>query len=239
MADQDQRLLGLLEILDDLLDHCRLLHPQRRRRLVHDGELGVKRRGACDGDALALATRHVADRVHDVGDLHPGLDQPLKGRLAHRLPVEHPERAEPVEPGLFTSEKQVRRHVEIVGQREVLVDGLDPRLARFQRAFERYPLAVEDDLAAGALLDSSDLAHEGGLARAVIADDGHVLALAQDEVGPVERVHTAIMLGEITGFENDVVAHGLSPYIRSALRRCRHWSSTTAPTMIAPLTISW
>ena len=60
-------------------------------------------------------------------------------------------------------------------------------------------LAVEPDLAAGALLDAGDLAHEGGLAGAVVTHDGDMLAFAQLEVGVLQRVHAAVVLGQVFG----------------------------------------
>ena len=87
-----------------------------------------------------------------------------------------------------------------------------------------------------ALLDAGDLPHEGGFAGAVVAHDGDVLAFAQLEVGAFQGVHAAIVLGQAFGLQDDL-GHRLSP--SRARRRCRHWSSTTAPTMIAPFTISW
>ena len=71
-----------------------------------------------------------------------------------------------------------------------------------------------------------------------------MLAVAEDEIGAFERMDTAVVLREVPGLDDDVAlghrrAHLAAPQVRAAARRCRHWSSTTAATMIAPFTISW
>ena len=88
MADQDQRLALLLQRSDDVLDLRSLLHTQRRRRLVHDGELGVERRGPGDRNALALTAGHVLDGVCRLGIFTPVFSRPCHRGLAHALVVE-------------------------------------------------------------------------------------------------------------------------------------------------------
>ena len=66
-------------------------------------------------------------------------------------------------------------------------------------------LPVEVDLACGRLLDAGDLAHEGGFARAVVADDGDMLAVAQLEIGLLQRVDAAIALGQPFGLQDDLL----------------------------------
>ena len=60
--------------------------------------------------------------------------------------------------------------------------------------------AVKENLAGGALFHSGDLAHEGRFARPVIADHRHVFARMKDEIGIVQRLHAAIMLGQAARF---------------------------------------
>jgi hypothetical protein len=233
VADQDQRLAIVLQGADDVFDLRRFLDPQRCRRLVHDDQLGREGRGPCDRHALPLAARHVTDGVGEVGDLDRRADQCRFGRLAHVFAVQDREGPE-VEQHLLTAEEQVRRHVEVVGESQVLEHGLDARFARLDRSGEVHFLAVEPHLAAGALLDAGDLADEGRLACAVVAHDGDMFALAQLEVCALERMHAAIALGQVFGLQ-DGVGHGQALIAR---RRWRHWSRTTAPTMITPFTIS-
>ena len=59
--------------------------------------------------------------------------------------------------------------------------------------------AVKDDLAPRALLHPGDLAHEGRFARAIVTHDGHMLPLAEHEIRILQRMNTAIMLGETLG----------------------------------------
>ena len=170
----------------------------------------------------------------EVRDLHRCPFQRLARRLAHGLPVENREGAE-IEEELLAAEEQVGRHVEIVGQRQRLEHRLDAGLARVDRAAEVHFLAVEDDLAAGGLLDAGDLAHEGRFSGAVVAHDGDMLALAQLEIGVLQRMHAAIIFGEAFGLEDDV--RHVQP-LRPSARAAAYWSSTTAATMITPFTIS-
>ena len=61
----------------------------------------------------------------------------LLGAAAHRLRVEEAEPAERAGEVLLATEEEVGRRVEVVGEREVLVDGLDPELARLARVRDR------------------------------------------------------------------------------------------------------
>ena len=86
VADQDQRLALLLQRADDVLDLRGLLHPERRRRLVHDRELRVEGGGAGDRHALPLAAGHVADGVaRGSGSSPPSSSGPAS--VASRMPL--------------------------------------------------------------------------------------------------------------------------------------------------------
>ena len=204
MADQDQRLALFLEHADDVFDLGRFLHAKRRRGFVHDGQLGMEGRGAGNGDALTLSARHVADRIVDVGNFHRRLFEPRQGRFSHGTVIEQPEGPQPIPLGLFAPEEEIVGHVQVIGQSERLEHGLDPRFAGFERPFELDLLPVEPDLAARALLDRRDLAHEGRLAGAVVAHDCHVLAPADLEIRIFQSVHAAIVLGQALRLEDDV-----------------------------------
>ena len=106
-----------------------------------------ERRGARDRHALALAARHVADRVVDVGNLDRGLLQRLDRALPHLAAVEPRERPERDADDL-AAEEQVRGHVEVVGERKVLEHRLDAGVAGLERIGEVDLLALEEDLPA-------------------------------------------------------------------------------------------
>ena len=67
-----------------------------------------------------------------------------------------------------------------------------------------------DDLSRGALLNRRHLGDNGGCARAIVTDDGNMLALMQDEVCILQRMDAAIALGQTPGFQNDP-CHGAAP----------------------------
>ena len=104
----------------------------------------------------------------------------------------------------LAAQKQVGRHIKIIGQCQRLKHRFNAGLPRIQRAFETHLLSVENDLAARRLFNTRELPHERGLARTIVAHDGHMLTLAQFKVSTFQRMHAAIMLGEAFGFENDI-----------------------------------
>ena len=66
------------------------------------------------------------------------------GRLAVHAPlVEMAERAPAAVDQVLAAEEEVLRRRQVVGEREVLVDGLDPQLARVDRRVELGRLAVD------------------------------------------------------------------------------------------------
>ena len=73
--------------------------------------------------------------------------------VAHLPAIEPGERPERKSEYL-APEEQVRRHVEIVGQGQVLEHGFDAGLARLERVGEMDLLAVDEDLTAGLLFDA-------------------------------------------------------------------------------------
>ena len=73
-------------------------------------------------------------------------------------------------------EHHVLHDVEVVGERQVLVDGGDPRVRRVLGRAEVHRLALPDDLAAVGLPDAGDRLDQRRLARAVVADQGGDLA---------------------------------------------------------------
>ena len=69
----------------------------------------------------------------------------------------------------LAAEEDVGADVEIVGEREVLIDRLDPGATSVHRACERNGAAVEDDLAVFRGVDAGDAFDKRRLARAVVA----------------------------------------------------------------------
>jgi hypothetical protein len=92
---------------------------------------------------------------------------------------------------LFTSEEEVLDHVEVVAEREVLVDGRDPERDRVGRSRDRDLLALERDRPRVCRVDPGDRLHERGLAGAVVSHESHHLAGVDLEVHLAERLDRA------------------------------------------------
>ena len=78
----------------------------------------------------------------------------------------------------LAAEVHVLDDVEVVAEREILVDDLDPELGRVLRAADRDLLAVEEHLALVHRVDAGDALDQRRLAGAVVADERHHLARA-------------------------------------------------------------
>ena len=92
---------------------------------------------AGDGDRLALTAREPADGDAEVRDPDADLVEPLLGESAAARLFRNADRADAEPHGLLT-EDDVRDGVEVVAEREILVDGLDAQGLR-ARGGERCP----------------------------------------------------------------------------------------------------
>ena len=132
-------LLG--EPVDELEHLLGLRDAERGGRLVEDDEPRVPHHGARDRDRLALAAGERRDRLADRPDRrHPRATCSVSARL--RL---HRRLLQPLEAVVrLAAEVHVLDDVEVVAEREILVDDLDPELRRVLRAVDRDRLAVEE-----------------------------------------------------------------------------------------------
>ena len=105
---------------------------------------------------------------------------------------------DPAEAGrdLLATEEEVGDDVEVVAEREVLVDGRDPERGRVLGSGDRDLLAVEADRALVGRVDAGDRLHQRRLAGAVVADEAHDLAGADGEVDPVQSLDRAESLAD-------------------------------------------
>ena len=94
----------------------------------------------------------------------------------------------------LAAEEHVLDDVEVVAEREVLVDDLDAELAGVGRAVDRHRLAVEQHLAAVDRVDARHALDQRRLARAVVADERGDLTGPHREVDPVQHLHRAEVL---------------------------------------------
>src|SRR5919201_960343 len=127
---------------------------------------------------------HVTERDPEVGER-------LAAARAHGLLVDEAELAE--RPGAhdLAAEEHVGAGVELGGEREVLVDGLDPQPARVERRVDLDRPPVEDDLALVWLMDPGEDLDERRLAGAVVADERDDLVGEDGEVRAAQRADAA------------------------------------------------
>ena len=180
--------LLLLQVLHEVEDLGLDGHVQRGDRLVADDEGGIQRDGARHTDTLTAATVQLvgvgipqalvqADRCHDglgpLDDLRLGETLGADQGLLHRLKHGHAG----VEGGVGVLEDDLHLLAQLT--QLFLVDVGDV-------------LAVEEDLAFGALQQVDHGTAQGGLAAAGLADDAHGGALGNGESHIVHRVELAV-----------------------------------------------
>jgi hypothetical protein len=120
---------------------------------------------------------------------------------------------------------------QLVDEREVLVDAVDPERPRVVDRAQLDLLALDDEAALVGLLEARDRLDERGLARAVVAEQAEDLALAQVQVDVAQRRDGPEALGDVLDAQHVVrrlrlvrlddssVRHGRSPFARA--RRTR------------------
>ena len=127
----------------------RLAHAERGRRLVEDDDVRRERRGAADGHRLALAARHQPDRIVEPRQRHLQPIEHLAGRFRHRrLRSTRSDRRQPAGRRELAPGVEVVARLQVVEEREILVDGLDSERARIGRRVDRHRRAVHLDRAA-------------------------------------------------------------------------------------------
>jgi hypothetical protein len=109
---------------------------------------------------------------------------------------------------LLAPEIHVLHHVEVVGEREILVDDLDAERGRVLRPVDGDRVALEEDLALVDRVDAGDALDQRRLAGAVVADERHHLAGGDVEVDLVERLDGAEALRDPPELQDRAVAHG-------------------------------
>ena len=99
------------------------------------------------------------------------------------------------------AQEHVRYDVEVVGEREVLVDDLDAEVRGVPRAVDIDMAALESDLALVEGVDPDDALDQGRLSGPVVADESHDLTAADLEVDLVERLNRAERLRDAPRLE--------------------------------------
>jgi hypothetical protein len=132
-----------------------------------------------------LPARQRGDRLADRPDRrHRQSGQRLRRRGLHRLLVEQEV------PGLLPPEEHVLHDVEVVGEGEVLVHGLDAELGRVAGGVEALRLPLPEDLAGIRGVDARDDANHHRLSRPVVTDERGDTG-GDDDVDVVQRVDGA------------------------------------------------
>ncbi len=73
----------------------------------------------------------------------------------------------------FPSQKDIRTDIKIVGQRQVLIDRLDPVPARVDRTREINALSFKTNLTAVRMIDAGYTLDQRRLAGAIVAEERH------------------------------------------------------------------
>ena len=102
---------------------------------------------------------------------------------------------------LLAAEEHVLDDVEVVAEREVLVDDLDAQGAGVARAVDLDGLAVEQVVAGVDRVDPADALDEGGLAGAVVSDQRGHLSEMDGEVDVVQDLYGTEALVDPTKFQ--------------------------------------
>ena len=180
-----------------------------------------------DGQRLALAARHGADRLLRVGDVDADLDHLVMGDAVHFL---HAQQAVRARAGVeLAPHEEVARDAHQRVEREILVDRADPRRAGIARRAEVDRLLVDIDLALGRLVHAREDADQRRLAGAVVAEQRVHLAAIDLEIDAVQGGERAEALDELLDAD-DGRGHGQSPPVmrlRTLSLRKTAISSTT------------
>ena len=138
MADQDHRNPVFAQFADKFEHFALLGNAEVVCRLVHDHQLGVPVDRARDGDSLALTPRKRLYRCFQRGNFDIERTECLFRLFQHESVVQRPHQTAEIALFLFATEKDIARDIKIIGQRQILVDRLDPPFARFDRAAETH-----------------------------------------------------------------------------------------------------
>ena len=210
MGDEDDRQPLLGETPDERKHLLGLDDAERRCRLVEEDDAGVPHHRPRDCDGLTLAARERRDRL---------LDRPQRrdAEAGHHLlgPFSHPRLVEKVQSGVqLSAEVHVLDDVQVVSQREVLIDDLDAEMNGVLRASYVDERPVEVDLAVVEGVDAGGALDQRRLPGAVVADERHDFAFSDLEVAVHERPHGAEELGDAAKLECGSLVHGrCAPYV--------------------------
>ena len=183
---------------------CALLGAHRGQRLVEEEDVGARVDGAGDRDRLALAAGEAGHRRLQPRHVDADLIQGFAGPALHLADRQERQRGM----RLLAAQEHVLEDGELVDQRQVLVDGVDPQRPRLVDAARRVWLAPQEHLAPVRFLEAADDLHQGRLAGAVVAEQAEDLALAEVQVDVAQARRRAEALGDVLDAQDVVLRRG-------------------------------
>ncbi len=209
MADQDDAEAALAQPLDEVQDLRGLLDAEGGGRFVEDDDPGVADQGAGDGDHLALAAGEGGDRDPHARDADRQGVQEFLGAPLHGDLVQGAAAAQ------LAAEEEVGDDVEVVAEREVLVDGRDAEGLGVLGAADPDRAALPGDGALVDGVDPGDRLDQRGLSGTVVADQGDDLTGVDVEVDVGECLDSAEALGDRAQRQ-----YGCACHVNHLLRGC-------------------
>jgi hypothetical protein len=237
VADEEDPEPLVLQLLDEVAHLGRLGGAERGGRLVHDHDPCVEVHGARDGHGLALPA---GERDHGLLEaLEVGV-QPahhLPRLVLHRTVVE---RAPEVRH--LAAQEHVGRRIDVVGERELLVDALDVEVLGVARVADDPGLAVHQDLARVGGMRSGERADQRRLACAVAADEAQHLPRIDVDAHVIHRVDAAERHPDVAHLDERHArfgGHRRTLHYLPPPRRRLYVSSPTATIRTMPATTFW
>ena len=194
VGDEHDRCALILQLPHDLHELIGFLRREHRRGLVENKNLGAARKRLDDLDSLLRTDGEIFDLCVRVD-----VEAEALGDFAHLRAclVE-------VEEGALrrlVAERHVFRNGEDRDEHEVLVHHADTGGHSISGAREMHGLIIDKNLAAVGLIEPVQNVHEGGLTRAVFAEERMNFALVDDQVNVVIGYERAEHLRDASQFE--------------------------------------
>ena len=182
VADQKDTDAFGLELLDQVTHHRGFFRPQRGGRLIHDQDAGVEINRPRNRHHLALSPGEAAHRNADVGEVFVQALEHLAGVRVHAVVVQRAPAGQQL-----AAQKQIGHRVQVVGQRQGLVNRFDAQVLRIRRRADLHFFARQQHLAAVNRVGTGQHLHQRGFARAVVAQYGHHFAGIEVQTDVINR----------------------------------------------------
>ena len=180
MRDEDDGDLPLPQLFGDAEEFLHFTPGERRGRLVHDDQAACGRHGAGDFDQLLFRRVEIPDQVGRLQG-EPEVAQKLLRLIELGLP---PQSAPPA--GDFTSQEEIRRHGQVRGKAQLLMDHRNAQTLGVDAGGDSYLSAFPQDFTRIGQELSGENLHQGGFARAVFPHQAVNLSGGDFEVSVAE-----------------------------------------------------